>query len=474
MLLSEFLRLVAAWRPAFAQHRTFVRVLAVLLGLVCTPRRRTLTSALVFRGRTRSGWSADYLAFSRAPWDVQALFGSVTQAAVDVADVYAPGAPFVLVLDDTSVKKWGHSIPGTHWMRDPLSPPFRTNLRFGLRYLHFGLVLPLHRQGFDPRVVSVDFHLAPAPRKPGRRATEDERKAFRELQKTQNLSCQALARLQAHRARLDSLGHPDRPLLLVVDGSYTNRTLLKALPPRVELLGRTRKDVALVRPASPGGRKVYGDRLPTPEALRRDPAYPERTAELHYGGERRHFRYQEIGPVLWPGGAQRRRLRLLILAPTRYRAPRGAGRRWAYRQPAYLLTTDLVTPAAELIQAYLDRWQIEPLHRDLKDGVGVGEAQVWAPKSVARLHTAAVATWSMVTLAALKAFGPCRTDAFEPLPAWRSEPPNHRASQRDLTARLLADLQALTTQALTTSPLRATPPPRLPPPPSTPVSSARK
>ncbi len=37
-----------------------------------------------------------------------------------------------------------------------------------------------------------------------------------------------------------------------------------------------------------------------------------------------------------------------------------------YRQPAYLLTTDLASQARELLQIYFDRWQIEN-HREEKD-----------------------------------------------------------------------------------------------------------
>src|SRR5690606_39381066 len=56
-----------------------------------------------------------------------------------------------------------------------------------------------------------------------------------------------------------------------VDGSYTNSTVLKNLPDRVTLIGRVRKDCKLYEPAQPtkaqlkGRKKVYGERIPTPE-----------------------------------------------------------------------------------------------------------------------------------------------------------------------------------------------------------------
>jgi hypothetical protein len=62
-----------------------------------------------------------------------------------------------------------------------------------------------------------------------------------------------------------------------------------------------------------------------------------------------------------------------------------------YDQPAYLITTDLITSAQALIQAYLDCWEIEVLHRELKSQVGLGQVQVWADKSLPRLHPTLVA-----------------------------------------------------------------------------------
>jgi hypothetical protein len=41
-----------------------------------------------------------------------------------------------------------------------------------------------------------------------------------------------------------------------------------------------------------------------------------------------------------------------------------------YRLPAYLLTTDPKSSAKQLLQIYLDRWQIEVNHREEKDTLG--------------------------------------------------------------------------------------------------------
>jgi hypothetical protein len=50
----------------------------------------------------------------------------------------------------------------------------------------------------------------------------------------------------------------------------------------------------------------------------------------------------------------------------------------SYRDPAYLLTTDLRGSLKQLLQIYFDRCQIEVNHREEKDTLGVGQAGLWS------------------------------------------------------------------------------------------------
>ena len=92
-------------------------------------------------------------------------------------------------------------------------------------------------------------------------------------------------------------------------------------------------------------------------------------------------------------------LRLFVIAPTPYRKRKTA--RWYYRQPAYLLCTDLNSSARPLLQIYFDRWQIEVNHREEKDTLGVGQAQLRNPLAVPRQPALIVAAYSALMLAAL-------------------------------------------------------------------------
>ena len=87
---------------------------------------------------------------------------------------------------------------------------------------------------------------------------------------------------------------------------------------------------------------------------------------------------------------------------------------------------------------YFDRWEIEVNHREEKDTLGVGQAQVRSKKSVPRQPAFAVAAYSMLLLACLNVFGPGRTDNYIPLPKWRKNA--RRASCLDLVTLLRKEL----------------------------------
>ena len=106
-----------------------------------------------------------------------------------------------------------------------------------------------------------------------------------------------------------------------------------------------------------------------------------------------------------------------MIAPAPYR--KSKSKKLYYRDPAYLLTTDLTSSLKQLLQIYFDRWQIEVNHREEKDTLGVGQAQLWNATSVPKQPVLAVAAYSALLLASLEAFGPGRGNAYAELPKWR-------------------------------------------------------
>ncbi len=141
--------------------------------------------------------------------------------------------------------------------------------------------------------------------------------------------------------------------------------------------------------------------------------------------------------MYWQGGARQRPLRLIVIAPTPYR--KSKSKRLYYRDPAYLFTSDLRSPAKQLLQIYFDRWQIEVNHREEKDTLGVGQAQLWNETSVPKQPVLAVAAYSALLLASLQAFGAERGEAYAELPKWRRNA--RRPSCLDLITLLRKEMQ---------------------------------
>ena len=139
--------------------------------------------------------------------------------------------------------------------------------------------------------------------------------------------------------------------------------------------------------------------------------------------------YKELTNLCWPKVTQTRPLRLILIKAPGYRLRKSS--KLLYREPAFLITTDLTTPAAELIAAYLARWEVEVNFRDEKNLLGVGQAQVRNVQAVARAPAFLVACYGMLLWSGIRVFGDRRTADFETLPAWRNVEPA-RPSTRDL------------------------------------------
>jgi hypothetical protein len=437
-LLSYLQEQTARWAFVFAQDRTLDRAIALAFGILCGVGKRTVTRAIGFHGNTQKDWSADYKVFSRSSWEPRALFHPILEQAIQEHQLQA----MVISTDDTRVWRNGKHVPQTQWHRDPLGPPFHTNLRWGHRFLQASLVLPLYLQDGESssRSIPVRYEMAPVIKKPGKRASEQQLQEYKQQKKEQNLSVQFVALTRELRQRLDQTGHREKPMIQVGDGSFCNRTTFGVdwTAQNVSLIARCRKDIVLCRRARGQGRRFYGKTKFTPEEVRRcDSRARWQKAVIFHGGCYREVRYKELTRVYWQGGAKKREVRLLVIAPVGYRTSQ-KGRKY-YHKPAYLLTTDLTTSAVVLLQAYFDRWGIEVNHRDQKEIIGVGEAQVWNGQSVSKVPALLVAMYSWLILAGLSCYGPKRTADYQPLPKWRRGA--KRPSCLDLITLLRKQLQ---------------------------------
>lgn len=459
LLLEKFHELLRPWRSAFPQERTWQRAQRLAYGLLLCLRTHLTSNAICATGRQFLDWSADYRLFSRSPWNPHALFDPIFDHLAGLLP--SPHAPVVAALDDTLCKKTGRHIPGAAFARDPQSPAFHVNLCRGLRFVQAS-VLVRAKQFLGPaRALPVRFEPAPPAVKPKpqpvskhtRKTQRDqkrnaqrnrqsktsifagkrkiaplraEEKEYRLQKKLRALTQVGVHVLHSLRQALDA--RPDtrqRQLLVSGDGSYTNRPVLRQLPERTTFIGRIRKDAKLYHALPPsaarssGRPRRYGPAAPTPEQVLKDDSVPVVQVRCFAAGEARELPVKVLRQVYWRKAGPDMPLLLVLIKPLGYRLRKGS--KLLYRQPAFLICTDPQLDLQILVQAYVDRWEIECNHRDEKSLIGVAQGQVWSPKAVTRLPQFQVAIYSLLLLASILAYGFQRTAAYLPLPLWRGK-----------------------------------------------------
>lgn len=414
-LLNALLTIFALWRPAFCKSAAFTRAKELAFACLCASGRKTITNMAIFLGRSDRLPVADYKFYSEYKWNVEDLFDPI----LGLASQYVETEYVCCAADDTKIHKTGKKIPYAGWQADPLGPKFQTNLIWALRYLQISILLPLYAtsENIPARSIPIRFTAAPSIKKPGKKATEVERDTYKVLSKKHNLSTIFVEEVRQLRRSLDARGLANKTMVMSCDGSFCNKTCMAINDPRIVMLARCRKDAKLCNPST-SARRVYDDRKFTPEELRKDENIPWLTKTFFYGGQWREIRYKETENVLWENGTKRTPLRLIVLAPMPY--VRGGKRN--YRNPAYLLATNITVPTGVLIQAYLDRWQIEYNHRDEKSILGVGQAQVWNDVSVKKQPAFHVAVYSALLIANVVAYKDRMHPDFGEAPKWRKAP----------------------------------------------------
>lgn len=423
--------------PQSMQPRTRQQARDLATGLLNCSGKRTITGLLCGSGRQFTDWSAAYRLFSQQRLDPQRLLDVSLQQTIGLLP---DDGLIVAHLDDTLLRKTGRNIPGAKWRRDPLGPPFHVNFMWGQRFVQASIACPESQGACRARAIPVGFTHAPTPAKPRSCASSDQWDDYRSLLAESKVTCVGRQELARLRERADQAGGADRRLLVSVDGSYTNSEVVKHLPDRTTLIGRIRKDARLYRPAGgqppTGRRRVYGDQLPTPEQLRRDPSIHWQTLTGFAAGRKHEFDVKVISAVKWRAGGGQQTFQLIIIRPLGYRLSKTS--KILYRQPAYLICNDPQLPVQTLLQAYLWRWEIEVNFREQKTGMGCGQAQVRNPHSAESVPKFIIGVYSLLLVAAEQAR---RTEstAFLPRPKWYPAKPTDRWTTGDICNRFRAE-----------------------------------
>lgn len=436
-LLETFDGLLQGWRSVFSRESTFERARRLTFGLLTCLRAHLTSTAICASGRQFQDWSADYRVCSRSPWEPRQLFDVVLNHLPGLLP--SPAAPVLAAIDDTILKKTGRRIPGVKILRDPMSPTFHVNFCYGLRFVQVSVLVSPRAAPGPARALPVRFDFAPPANKPKKNAPPEDWQKYKVEQKKRTLSLVGVEAIVSLRASLDQRPETrQRQLIVSGDGSYTNHTVLPRLPERTTYIGRLRKDAKLHDPLPapsgkpPGRPRRYGPQAPTPEQILKDDSIPVVKIKCFAAGQLREIPVKVLRPVYWRKAGVAMPVQIVVIKPLGYRLRNGS--KLLYRNPAFLVCTDPELDLPTLLQAYLNRWEIECNHRDEKSLLGVAQGQVWNPNSVRRLPQLQVAGYSLLLLASILSSGFQRTNEYLPLPKWRRK--SIRPSLLDLLALL--------------------------------------
>jgi hypothetical protein len=368
-LPASLAALLGSLRPCFTgpSYRTFCGLVAGLCGQV---RRRTVCGMLLGAGLSRC-WPHDraHYFFARAGWDLDQL--GLAVARLVVALLVPAGGPVLVAVDDSVFPRCGRKVHGAAWQHDGSSPA-RDKLSFGTCFVTAGIVVVLP---FSSRPwclpVLARLHV------PGTGKARKPRK--RDAAPASTVSC------AAELVALLAAAFPGRGVDVVADAHY-HGPALKTLPAAVTWTTRLPRNAVLYGLAPPRVRKPgrpprKGRRLGTPADLAAAAAWIPARVRI-YG---RH-QDQDLAEVtcLWYGCLDTITVRVILA-----RGPRAT---------LALVTTDLHTPAAALIERYAARWEIEQAFADARLVLGAGEARNRVRRAVQRTVPFALLVHTLVVI----------------------------------------------------------------------------
>ena len=318
----------------------------------------------LYRFLSHGKWDSDKVAFVIFKTIVEALLPHQTE--------------LVTVVDDTLNNHMGSKICGAGVQHDGSAPKTGKKIGYGLCFVIIGLAVRL--PGISSRVFCLPYAARLWwPRKAKVKPKGTDYKTKPDL---------ALELISLTRSWLDS----SITLRVVVDGGYSNGTIIKSIPEGVHITGKLRKDAALNcpmeidHPRGKGRPRKKGKRLPTPQTLFGDSNITRHWLSIClYGKETIVTTYSF--KAIWYAASGNEVLSVVLVSD-----PCGD------HPDTVLFDTDLTASDQDIIQRYCRRWSVEITNRETKDLLGSADPQCRSEKSAARAPMMAYWTYSLLVV----------------------------------------------------------------------------
>ncbi|MEY9988000.1 hypothetical protein ABIE67_010188 [Streptomyces sp. V4I8] len=360
-LPASLLLVLQVTRPCFTKHsfETFCHLVA---GMAAQTGRRTVTGMLTGAGLSRL-WPhrRAHAFFSEASWDPDQLGLRLARAVVEA--LLPADAPILAVVDDTLLHRVGRKVFGALWAHDG-SGRGKDKLGFGNTWVICAVVV---RLPFLAKPVAVPV-------------------AARLWRGKATASRTDLALEMVHD--LAAL-FPGRTLHVTGDAAYHSGKVAD-LPPSVTFTTRLPRNAALSAPTPPktnkrGRPRKKGRALGSLTAIAQTATWRLAVVE-RYG--RMEFVWITERECLWYGAFKDLPVRLVLIRDLNSTRPYDLA----------LISTDLVSPADDLIERYGTRWPIESIFEHMRQDLGVGQARNRTRRAVERTVPFGLAVYTIVVL----------------------------------------------------------------------------
>jgi DDE superfamily endonuclease len=360
-LPASLLLVLQVTRPCFTKHsfETFCHLVA---GTVGQTGRRTVTGMLTGAGLARL-WPhrRAHAFFSEASWDVDRLGLRLAGAVVET--LLPAGAPVLVVVDDTLLRRCGKSVFGALWAHDG-SGRGKDKVGFGNTWVIAAIVV---RLPFLTRPVALPV-------------------AARLWQGKGMASRTDLALDMVHDLAAIL---PDRAMHVVGDAAYHSGKVAN-LPASVTFTTRLPHNAALSAPTPPrtgrrGRPRKKGVALGSLTAVAGAATWALTVVE-RYG--RMEFVWVTELECQWYGAFKDLPVRLVLVRDLEAAKPYDLA----------LVSTDLATPAGDLVERYGSRWPVESVFEHMRQDLGVGQARNRTRRAVERTVPFGLAVYTIVVL----------------------------------------------------------------------------
>jgi hypothetical protein len=356
--------LVEALGHAFTRA-TALRFALLLPAALLTVGRHTVANLLRTLGPLVPGDPSSYRrVFSHRRWSSWRL---ARLLAGWVIHHLLPDGPIFLAGDDTVEEHRGKNVYGKGRHRDPVrSTHTYTAFRWGHKWVVLAVLVrfPFGRRRWALPVLVALY-----------RSEEEDRRLGRRHKTPPQLLRQLLCVLLRW--------FPQRQFVCAADGNYATHDLARLAarhPTRLTYLSHFYADANLYEPPPAAGKRAVGRprkkgaKLPSPAQVVRQAKRRRRLNVAWYGGSRR-----DVAVVTGVGHWYQAGQPLVAVLWVWVRDCTGTHR------DEYFFTTDVGWTAAQVIETYTGRWNIETTFEEMRSHLGLGTTRGWAERTVLRV-----------------------------------------------------------------------------------------